>query len=94
LIVVDTSAWVEYLGKTGSPANTGLRRALVAEGQLGVVDVVRMELLAGAGGDEQVVTVSRLLARGIALPTLSPGDHEYATSLYRTARRSGERCAR
>lgn len=34
-------------------------------------------------------TVSRLLARGAALPTLSPGDHEYAASRYRAARRSG-----
>jgi predicted nucleic acid-binding protein len=89
LIVVDTSAWVEYLRKTGSPANTALKRGLQAEDQLGVVDVVRMELLAGAGSDEQVATVSRLLARGIALPTLSPADHEYAASLYRAARRSG-----
>ncbi len=90
LIVVDTSAWVEYLRKTGSPANTALKRAVEAEDQLGVVDVVRMELLAGAGSDEQVATVTRLLARGVALPTLSPGDHEYAASLYRAARRSGE----
>jgi predicted nucleic acid-binding protein len=90
LIVVDTSAWVEYLRATGSPASTALKRALTAEDELGVVDVVRMELLAGAGSDEQVVTVSRLLARGIALSTLSPGDHEYAASLYRAARRSGE----
>ena len=89
LIVVDTSAWVEYLRGTGSPANTALKGALSREDELGVVDVVRMELLAGAGGDEQVVTVSRLLARGVALPTLSPGDHEYAASLYRAARRSG-----
>jgi len=89
LIVVDTSAWVEYLRKTGSPANAVLKRALKAEDALGVVDVVRMELLAGAGSDDQVVTVSRLLARGVALPTLSPGDHEYAASLYRATRRSG-----
>jgi predicted nucleic acid-binding protein len=89
-MVVDTSAWVEYLRRTGSPANTALRDALIRGDELGVVDVVRMELLAGAGGDEQVLTVSRLLARGVALPALSPGDHEYAAMLYRTARRSGE----
>jgi predicted nucleic acid-binding protein len=63
---------------------------LAAEDELGVVDVVRMELLAGAASDRQVVTVSRLLARGTAPPTLSPGDHEHAASLYRAARRSGE----
>ena len=89
VIVVDTSAWVEYLRKTDSPANTALRWALTGDDELGVVDVVRMELLAGAGGDEQVVTVSRLLARGTALPALSPGDHEYAAMVYRAARRSG-----
>ncbi len=87
---MDASAWVEYLRKTGSPANTALKRAVEAEDQLGVVDVVRMELLAGAGSDEQVATVTRLLARGVALPAMWPGDHEYAASLYRTARRSGE----
>lgn len=90
MIVVDTSAWVEYLRKTGSPANQALKRALKAEDELGLVDVVRMELLAGAGCDRQVETVSRLLARAVPLPTLSPGDHEYAASLYRAARRSGE----
>lgn len=89
MIVVDTSAWVEYLRRTGSPANKTLKEALDREDELGVVDVVRMELLAGAGSDEQVVTVSRLLARGVALPTLSPADHEYAASLYTAARRSG-----
>lgn len=61
-----------------------------AEDELSVVDVVRLELLAGAGSDEQVATVSRLPARGIALPTLSSGDHEYSASLHRAARRSGE----
>ncbi|MCW2681432.1 MAG: domain nuclease [Frankiales bacterium] len=90
MIVVATSAWVEYLRKTGSPANRALQRALRADAELGVVDVVRMELLAGAGGDEQITTVARLLARGVALPSLSPGDHEYAASLYRAARRSGQ----
>ena len=89
MIVVDTSAWVEFLRATGSPTNLAVRRALHADNPLGVVDVVRLELLAGAGNDAAVVTVSRLLARGVALPTLSPADHEQAAHLYRAARRSG-----
>lgn len=89
MIVVDSSAWVEFLRATGSRANLRLTRALRRGEELGVVDVVRMELLAGAGDDEQFLTVSRLLARGTALPTFSPGDHDYAADLYRTARRSG-----
>ena len=86
----DRSAWVEYLRETGSPANTAHKRAVTAEDELGVVHVVRMELLAGAGSDEQGVTVSRLLARGVALPVSSPGDREYAASPYRAACRSSE----
>jgi hypothetical protein len=35
---------------------------------VGVVDVVRLELLAGAGDEAQLVTVSRLLARGSRSP--------------------------
>ena len=89
MIVVDTSAWVEFLRGSGSTAAAEVRRGLGEDEDLGVVDVVRMELLAGAGSDAEVVTVTRLLARGVALPALSPGDHEYAAQLYRAAPRSG-----
>jgi predicted nucleic acid-binding protein len=89
VIVVDTSAWVEYLRGTGSPVNTAVRLALAEDEPLGVVDVVRLELLAGAGDDEQVATVTRLLARGVAVTTMSPTDHDDAAALYRAARRSG-----
>jgi predicted nucleic acid-binding protein len=90
VIVVDTSAWVEYLRHTGSPANEVLRDALREQVVIGVVDVVRLELLAGAATDEQVDTVTRLLARATALPASSPDDHEQAAALYRAARRSGQ----
>lgn len=89
MIVVDSSAWVEFLRRTGSPVNEALRTALATGAALGVVDVVRLEILAGATTDEQVVSVSRLLARGTALPADSPDDHEHAAALYRAARRSG-----
>jgi predicted nucleic acid-binding protein len=62
--------------------------ALASDERLGVVDVVRMEVLTGAGTDEQLVTLSRLLARGVALPAVSPLDHHQAALLYRAARRS------
>lgn len=90
VIVVDSSAWVEFLRATGSPVNETLKTALATGAVLGIVDVVRLEMLAGATTDEQVVTVSRLLARGTSLPADSPGDHEHAAVLYRAARRSGQ----
>lgn len=90
MIVVDSSAWVEYLRRTGSPANETLRHLLADSAVLGVVDVVRLELLAGATTDAQVTGVTGLLARATALPTSSPGDHEHAAALFRAARRSGK----
>ena len=89
MVVVDTSAWVEFLRGTGSPAAVRVRDALARNERLGVVDVVRMELLAGATDDRQVVTVRRLLARVTALPAASPADHEHAAALYRAARARG-----
>lgn len=88
-MVVDTSAWVEYLRATGSPADAALTAALRAGDPIGVPDIVRLELLAGAGTEEQVRDVERLLARFSAMPGASPADHDTAAALYRAARRIG-----
>lgn len=89
MIVVDTSAWVEFLRATGSNVDRRLAKAMRLGQELGVVDVVRLELLAGARDDDAANDLRRLLARFTALPAASPGDHEAAASLYRNARRSG-----
>lgn len=88
-MVVDTSAWVEYLRATGSPADAALTNAVRASDDTGVPDVVRLELLAGAGTDVQVRDLQRLLGRFHAMPAASPADHETAAALYRAARRTG-----
>ena len=90
VILVATSAWVEFLRGTDSPADRVLTQALRGGDELGVLDVVRLELLAGAGAEERVDDLRRLLARFTPLPAASPADHEQAAALYRAARRSGE----
>ncbi len=90
MILVDTSAWVEFLRGTGSPADLAVGRAVGAGDDLGVLDVVRLELLAGAGQEARADELRRFLARFRALPGSSPADHELAASLYRAARRRGE----
>ena len=89
-MVVDTSAWVEYLRATGSPADAALTAAIRAGDPIGVPDVVRLELLAGAGTEEQVRELARLLARFSAMPGASPADHDTAAALYRAARSAGQ----
>jgi len=88
LIVVDTSAWVEYLRGTGSAAGVSVRTAVAAEQRLLVPDVVRLELLAGAA-EPSVDELRRFLARFEPLPTTGPADHDLAASLYRRVRATG-----
>lgn len=88
-MVVDTSAWVEYLRATRSASDRRLTAAIRNGDDVLVPDVVRLELLAGAGDEAAAHDLRRLLARCTALPAASPADHDAAASLYRTARRSG-----
>ena len=89
MILVDTSAWVEFLRGTESPVHRRLQAAIASEEQLGVLDVVRLELLAGAADEARAANLNRFLARFEPVPLWSPADHEVAASLYRAAGRGG-----
>lgn len=82
MILVDSSAWIEFLRGTGSPACTAVREALA--GEVAVCDPVRMEVLAGARSETQLADLRRLLARATVLPT-APQHYDDAAQLFRTA---------
>jgi predicted nucleic acid-binding protein len=90
VILIDSSAWVEYLRSTGSPANLQVRVALEQEDELASTDVVLMEILAGARDDSNRDRLRRLLHRCTTLAVEGPADYEQAAELYRTCRRHGE----
>ena len=90
MIVVDSSAWIEYLRGTGSAADEAVSRLVKKPAQVAVLDVVLLELLAGAGDESRADEIARFLARFTAVRTASPADHELAAALYRAARRAGE----
>ena len=48
MIVVDSSAWVDFLRGAGTSQDTGVQ-TLVLRNEAVVPDVVRLEILAGAG---------------------------------------------
>lgn len=87
MILIDTSAWIEFLRDTGSAACVEVDRLLAAD--ISICDPVRMEVLAGARDDSHLRQLRGLLARATVLPT-GPADYESAASLYRTCRRRGE----
>ena len=90
MILVDTSAWIEFLRRTGSVTNDRVRYGIQTGDDFAVLDVVRMELLAGASSDAEAASLRRFLARFTPVLASSPADHELAAVLYRLARRSGE----
>ena len=87
MTLIDTSAWVEFLRDTGSPVCERVDRMLGS--RIATCDAVRMELLAGAGSEEQLQQLRRLLARATTLPTESI-DYDTAAMLYRRCRSRGK----
>lgn len=88
MILVDTSAWIEFLRDTGSPVCNRVD-ALLGDGGIAVCDPIRMEVLAGARDEQHLESLRRLLARASLLST-GPADYETAATLYRLCRRRGE----
>ena len=87
MILIDTSAWVEFLRDTGSAISDRVEELLA--GEMAICDAIRMEVLAGARGERHLRDLRRLLARAVVIPT-GPADYEEAAALYRLCRRRGE----
>ncbi|MGH9106541.1 MAG: type II toxin-antitoxin system VapC family toxin [Acidimicrobiales bacterium] len=87
MILIDTSAWAEFLRGTGSPACERV------DALLGTVtatcDAVRMEVLAGARDEAHLSDLRGLLARSSVIP-IRPADYDQAAALYRACRHKGE----
>lgn len=90
MILVDSSAWVEFLRATGSSTHLSLRSALQGEVDLASTDVIVMEILAGARDDVDRDRLRRLLYGLEFLAVDGPADYEQAAELYRLCRGKGE----
>jgi predicted nucleic acid-binding protein len=90
VILVDTSAWVEFLRATGTQAHLKVRSLLTEGEPLATTEVVVMEVLAGAREEAHRRALRRLLLRCELLPLSGLADFEAAADLYRTCRRAGE----
>jgi len=89
-VVVDTSAWIEYLRQTGSPHNLAIRKAIREADELLVVEPAYLELLAGPRDDAGVREIHRFVNQ-FEIVTIAPlVDSVLAAELYRACRRKGE----
>lgn len=87
-LLVDTSAWIEFLRGTGSPSCAVVRGPLASDAPLLSCDAVVMEVLAGARTDAHLRQLRGLLARTRRITTVE-SDWETASQLYRLGRSRG-----
>ena len=88
MIVVDTSAWVEFLRRTGSSTHLRLRELIDSEANLALTEVIIMELLGGALSGRPALR-TRLLAYPV-IPLQGLRDYEEAALIYNRCVRGGE----
>lgn len=89
MILVDTSAWIEYHRATGSPADLRLKRAIESDEPLATTGLVLLEVMSGARNEAHARDLRRLLGRCDFLTLEEPSDLEAAADLYRACRRQG-----
>lgn len=89
MILIDTSAWVEFLRATGTATHHAVRQLVEDEVPVATTDVIVMEVLAGARDDVHLQRLRRMLARCHLVPVEGLADFEEAAALYRRCRRGG-----
>jgi predicted nucleic acid-binding protein len=91
MILIDTSAWIEYLRATGSAAAIEVRRLLSTEADRVVMcEPVAMEILSGAVDDDRHAKLEQLVNGLPTLRTDDAVDFRSAAAIYRAARRAGQ----
>lgn len=87
MIMIDTSAWIEFLRDTDTTICNTVDDLLGAD--IAICDAISMEVLAGARSETHLRELRGLLARATLVP-VTPVDYDEAASLYRTCRRNGK----
>ena len=88
-MIVDTSAWVEYLRATGSPTHLTLRSRVQAGKPIATPAPVVTELLRGSRSELKAANLLLLLSRFEILIPGSLRDYQGAARIYRICRRAG-----
>ena len=89
MILVDTSAWVEYDRATDSPVDRRLTELIETSDLVAVTEPVAMEVLGGASDDRREADLGRLLRRFELLGFDPVADFDGAVRIYRRCRTVG-----
>jgi predicted nucleic acid-binding protein len=89
VILVDSSAWIEFDRATESSVDLRLTKLIEEGGRLVITEPVIMEVASGARTDAKESQLRRMLAGFELLRFDVVADFEGATKIYRTCRQAG-----
>ena len=89
MILVDTSAWIEFDRASGSDVDRRLTALIEREAEIAVTEPVSMELTAGARDDRAAARLRDHLLRYRLLSVDPAADFDAAARVYRRCRRAG-----
>lgn len=89
MILVDTSAWVEYDRATGSNIDLRLTELIGGGSDIAATEPILMEVLAGARTPDAATQLRRLLTSFTWIPSDAQIDFEAAAKVYRECRVKG-----
>lgn len=90
MVLIDTSAWIDFLNGTGSKADAAVQGFLADEEPIAVCSQVIMEFLQGFRSDRKFDKAEKTL---LSLARVSPSDPDTyinAAKLYRQCRKKGK----
>lgn len=89
MILVDTSAWIEYDLATGSEVDQRLTELIASDATVATTEPVNMEVLAGARNNAREGALRRMLRHFVILSFDPSVDFEGAARTYRLCRAAG-----
>jgi predicted nucleic acid-binding protein len=90
MLLIDTSAWIEYFRATGSPAAVEVRRLLAEQPhRIVMCEPIAMEILSGTLDDDRYTRLEQLVNGLPSLRIDQTVDFRTAAAIYRSARRGG-----
>lgn len=89
MILVDSSAWIEYLRDSEDPVVERLQALIEADAELVITEPVVMELLAGATTPPRADSIGALVNGLPLVPVDARLDYRAAAQLFVVSRRNG-----
>ncbi len=89
MILLDTSALIEFLNRTGSPADTAIEALIANNADVAIVEIVLTEVLQGIRNEREYREVRASLLSLPVLALKSQDSYIKAADLYRKCRTKG-----